>query len=136
MVSAARSLFAHAPQESESQKSKVPCGEGVSAAGFEISFEGLGLSKRFEGDVSFHLPWHESGCMGNLAGIVLCQTGTKIGCAANVALVGVGETAEDVGVVHEELLIGVDVAFIALVLLCCSLALLRQGYGGHHPSLG
>ena len=117
-------------------KSKVPCGEGVAAAGFEVTFKGLGLSKRFEGNVSFYFPWHEFGCVGNLAGIVLCQTGTKVRCAADVTLVGVRETAKDVGVVHEELLIGVDVVFIALVLLCCSLALLRQGYGGHHPSLG
>ena len=78
-------------------KSKVPYGEGVAAAGFEIAFKGLGLFESFEGDVGFDFPRQVLRCVRNLSGIVLCQTGAKIGSAANVTLVGVQETAKDGG---------------------------------------
>ena len=58
--------------------------------------------------------------MWYLAGVVLGEAGAEIGGATDVALVWMGVTAENVGVVH--------------VLYLSLLALLRQGYGGHHPS--
>ena len=81
----------------------------MAAAGFEVVLKSVGLSERFKGDVGFNLPWHEFGCMGNLASIVFCEACTEVGCAADVALGGMREAAEDVGVVH--------VLFLSLALL-------------------
>ena len=39
--------------------------------------------------------------MGDLARIVFCQAGAKIGSEADIALIGVRETVEDVGIVHD-----------------------------------
>lgn len=78
--------------------------------------------------------------MRNLPCVVFCEAGAEIGGAADVALVWMGETAENVGVVHGKLLLGVSVACLSyrtrssLLFAFVVLALLRQGYGGHHPS--
>ena len=114
--------------------------EGVAAAGLKIVLEGLGLFKSFECDVGFHLLGQVLGCVGNLPCVVFCEAGAEIGSAADVALVWMGEAAEDVGVVHEKLLLGVSVTCLSyrtrssLLFAFVALALLRQGYGGHHPS--
>ena len=83
----------------------MPRGEGVAAAGFEVTFQGLRLCESFECDVGFDFPRHEFECMGNLTGIMLGKTSAEIRGAADVTLVGAGETAEYVGVVHGIVLI-------------------------------
>ena len=71
----------------------MPCSESTSATGLQVAFEGLGLCKRFECEVGFHLPRHEFGRVGDLTGLVPGEASAEIGCAADVALGGVGETA-------------------------------------------
>ena len=70
----------------------MPCGEGVSAAGFKVAFKGL----------------------------CLCEAGAEVGSAADVALVGMGDAAENVSVVHGDIPLDVSVGvfLVELVLLC------------------
>ena len=99
-------------------------GESMAAARFQILFKGPRLFFRFERDIGFDFPRFEFCCMRDFACVMSFEPFSQVAGAADVTLIRVIYAAQNISVEHQN----------NSNLMQWLSVLLRQGFGGHHPS--